>query len=107
MSKQSKPPQIISWLLRKRPPIRCASPELAVWWAVTRQAARDLVFSYESDALDALEYLRGTGRWVCTELFGVPMSIYETAVVELVRLREKRLDQRFPIELLRGNDVQA
>ena len=89
------------WLCRQRPPGNKKSPpELLIWWAVTRQAAHDLVFSYESNALDALEYLRSTGEWV-TSLLGVPTSEYEKAIIELVQLREKRTDKRLPIELLR------
>ena len=96
-------PSNISWLLRLRPPGHKKSPpELLIWWAVTRQAARDLAFSYESNALDALEFLRSTGKWVAVELFGIPSDEYEHGVIDLVTLREKRTDRRLPIELLRS-----
>lgn len=74
---------------------------MLIWWAVTRQAAHDLLFSYESDALDALEYLRSTGQWVVVDVFGVPSDEYERGVVDLVTDREKRTGVRLPVESLR------
>lgn len=68
---------------------------------MTRQAAHDLLFSYESDALDALEYLRSTGQWVVVDVFGVPSDEYERGVVDLVTDREKRTGVRLPVESLR------
>ena len=96
------------WLLKLRPPTHKKSPpEMLVWWAVTRQAAHDLVFSYESLALDSLEFLRSTGKWIACDLFSVPSTDYERGVVDLVELREKRTGVRLPIELLGKLDVQT
>lgn len=92
------------WLLKLRPPTQKNSPPELIWWAVTRQAAHDLVFSYEGNALDALEYLRGTGKWVAIELFGVPSDVYKRGVIDLVATRERRTGTRLSIELLRRND---
>ena len=103
------------WLLKLRPPDnnslcslastasynKKAQPELMIWWAVTRQAAWDLVFHDESIALDALEFLRSTGKWIAVDLFGIPNDGYERGVIDLIELRAARTGQRLPIELLR------
>ena len=82
-----KPPGCL--LLRRKPPKTNAplSFERGLWWAVIRQAARDLRYAHKSEALDALEFLRSTGLWLSGEMFSVPGDDYKQAVTELVMAR--------------------
>ena len=66
---------------------------------MVRQAAHDLLFSHESEALDALEWLRSTGMWVM-EALDIEETTYQKEIARLVLWRERRTGERLPIERL-------
>lgn len=80
-----------SWLVKRYPPKRWTKKkpagELAVWWGVLRQAARDTRYGHRSLALDGLEFLTSTGEWLSVTLFDIPQREYRKAVTELVMKR--------------------
>ena len=79
-----------SWLLSPDTPIPAEDNGLAwpegearLWWAVIRQAARDVLNLRESMAMDAAEYLRYSGAYLVEALFAIPV---EETNKELARL---------------------
>jgi len=85
-----------SWLFKKKK----APAEQGLWQAVLRGAARDLAFSHESEALDALEWLRSTGAWLAVDYLGIDAEMYKKEIARLVLWRERRTGERLPIERL-------
>lgn len=78
-----------SWLLAGQPPNRNVHREELLWWNVLRQAAYDLRFSHRSNALDALEFLRSTGKWLASDVLGIPDGTYESEVAALLIRRNR------------------
>ena len=79
-----------SWLLRKRPPHPRLPPSVSaadrrLWWAICRQAARDLVGGHASVAWDAAEFLANTGVWLCEWLWEVPQAKTSAEIVALAK----------------------
>lgn len=94
-----------SVLLGKTPPyVDKATGEAALWWAVIKQAAYDLRFGNESLALDALEFLRESGQWICLTLFGIPREEYRLEITGLVLRRNRHLGTELPIRKARVVD---
>lgn len=79
-----------SWLTKRNPPAGPVKGEEALWWAMIRRAAVDLLRSHESDAMDAAEFLSVTGVWLCEELFGVKTAVTSKEIVRLMK-RSKTL----------------
>lgn len=91
-------PRDPSWLLSKHHPgWDAGDPELRatlnLWWAVLRQAAYDLRYGHQQDALDAIEFLKDTGCWLCTELYGVDSDDYKHEVAGLLLRRNREKDE--------------
>lgn len=88
-----------SWLLAKRPPGNKKPPtgELRLWWSAIRRAARDLRYGHESEAIDALEFLKDTGLWLTTTLFHVEARVYQLGVAALVAARNRETCRELPI----------
>lgn len=82
-----------SWLLERQPPAGRVTGELALWWAVIRQAALDLRFSYPGRAIDALEFLRDVGPWLAGTLYSVPEIAYRQEVASLLYRRNRAFGQ--------------
>ena len=84
-------PRDPSWLLGECPENK--NPTLAgesrLWWGVVRQAAYELRFSRRSIALDALEFLRGSGPALLSWLFAIPARETQEEIVALVMRRDR------------------
>lgn len=52
-----------------------------------RQAAKDVLTSHESEALDAREFLTTTGVWLLVNLVGIPLDAALEETARLVRQR--------------------
>ena len=74
--------------------------ETRLWWATIQRAALDLRYGHESDALDALEFLRTTGLWLVPTLFEIPERQYQECVAALVADRNRRSTRALPISSL-------
>ena len=70
----------------------------SLWRAVIRQAERDLLRAPESEALDALEFLRTTGVWLWSDVFGT-MEVGEAKqyITTLVLARNRRIGEDLPL----------
>lgn len=64
---------------------------MRMWWAVIRQAARDLRFGHESVALDAYEFMESTGKWMALTLFDLSPERFDAALSGLVARRSRGL----------------
>ena len=74
-----------SWMVRLRPPSGVAKGELGLWWAILRQAARDVLVSRNYTlAEEALSFLRGSGKFLYRSLFGIPEQATEEELKRLV-----------------------
>lgn len=71
-----------------------------MWWAVVRQAAHDLRYSHDSNALDALDFLRSTGEYVCQHLFDIDPDEYRKEVVGLLMRRNRELGRELSLSRL-------
>ena len=63
--------------------------ELNLWWAVIRQAAGDLRYANRSVALDALEFLRNSGVYLLSWLYGISTRDSQLEIAGLVHRRNK------------------
>lgn len=75
-----------SWLTHSHPP--CPGPlskEQRLWWAIVRQAARDVVRGHESLAWDGAEFLATTGAWLLDTFFGVAQTKTKQELVRLMK----------------------
>jgi hypothetical protein len=70
--------------------------EEALWWAVIRQAARDIKSSHHSEAEDAKEFLESTGLWLTTSVLN--LSSEEKYIADVTKLIQQR-NKRFPVPL--------
>lgn len=68
-------------------------PDARLWWAIIRESARDVQREHESLALDGLEFLRGTGVWLCEYLWGIEPDRTNKELVVLVK-RNRHLKER-------------
>jgi hypothetical protein len=64
-----------------------AQPELKLWWAVIRQAAKDLRYGDRLTAEEALSFLADSGLWMLTEFYEFSDDDARRAIVALVAPR--------------------
>ena len=69
-----------------------------LWEGVLRQAERDLLRAPQSEALDALEFLRTTGVWLWSEVLGTYGGLdAKIHVIDLVRKRNRQMGTELPL----------
>ena len=69
-----------------------------LWRAVIKQAEHDLLRAPESEALDALEFLRTTGVWLWSDVFGtMEVSEAKQYIAALVLARNRRTGEDLPL----------
>lgn len=90
-----------SWLLSDMPEMKNPTGEHRLWWGVIRQAAGDLRYGNRSIALDGLEYLRDSGVYLLSWLFGVEEVETRREIAGLVMRRNA-----FHQQPLDGNAVR-
>lgn len=86
-------------LLSRHPPenTKPTEPEEGLWWAVVRLGARDLRYGTVQEGLDAIEFLRSTGLWLLTDMFGLEPRQAMAAITRL--LAERNASGRHPIDM--------
>lgn len=77
-----------SWLFGP-PETENPTGEQKLWWGVIRQAAKDLRYGRRSVALDGLEYLRDSGCYLLSWLFGIPLKESRVEIAHLVHERNR------------------
>ena len=85
-------------LLRRNPPLYIQpTSEEYLWWAVLRQAAKDIRYGHEQQALDAYEFLSSTGLWMLQFYFRQSEDRAINAIASLVRRYNARTIRPLPI----------
>jgi hypothetical protein len=69
-----------------------------------RKAACDLRYGHDSVALDAIEFLRDNGRWLCRALFDMADEDYKREIAVLVIRRQRSTGRTFLIPKYTGGD---
>lgn len=68
-----------------------------LWWAVIRSAAKDLRYARKSLALDAGDWLTGSGTHLVSFLYHIDCRVTIHAILALIRQRNRYHEE--PIEI--------
>ena len=89
-----------SFLLR-RDPSKIKNPltgEQRLWWAVIRQAAKDIMYGNEQEALDGYDFLKSSGLWLLIYQFDIKEDRAVQEIASLVKRYGARTGRPLPYD---------